>query len=124
MLMPASLPTPAAPAQPGPLDHVVADLSQRYPLVGMALLHHENFGGGPISFKDWPYLVELYTSFDRIHFVSVLSPALDYADQELAARRARQDGRRHTAQAAARGQDVHEADARQGAARPSGSQEE
>jgi hypothetical protein len=57
---------------PGPYDHVVADLVQKHPVLGIALLHHRNFRGGPISFKEWPYLVELYTDFDKIEGADVV----------------------------------------------------
>jgi hypothetical protein len=63
--------TPAAPPQ-APYGHVVADLAERYPILGIALLHHRNFRGGPISFKEWPYLVELYKDFDRIEGADVV----------------------------------------------------
>lgn len=57
---------------PGPYDHVVSDLAAKHPILGLALLHHRNFRGGPISFRDWPYLVELYTEFDKIEGADVV----------------------------------------------------
>jgi hypothetical protein len=32
-----------------------------HPLLGMAMTHHRNLRGGPMSFRDKPYLIELYT---------------------------------------------------------------
>lgn len=62
------------PAQvtPGPYDAILAQLAGDHPILGIAMMHHRNFRGGPISFRDWPYLVELYTDFDKIEGADVV----------------------------------------------------
>lgn len=55
-----------------PYDHVVSKLVEDHPILRLALLYHRNFRGGPISFRDWPYLVELYTEFDKIEGADVV----------------------------------------------------
>ena len=40
---------------------VMAGVASEYPLLRIAVLHHLNTRGQPLSFKDKPYLVEMYT---------------------------------------------------------------
>ena len=45
---------------------VVEGLSDQYPLLGLALKHHKTTRMQPLSFKDKPYLIELYCDAPRI----------------------------------------------------------
>lgn len=49
-----------------PTTQVVASLSDEYPLLGIALRHHRSTRGDPLSFRDKPYLIELYCDAPRI----------------------------------------------------------
>ncbi len=49
-----------------PTTQVVDTLSTEYPLLGIAMRHHRTTRGEPLSFKDKPYLVELYCDAPRI----------------------------------------------------------
>lgn len=49
-----------------PTSQVVASLAEQYPLLGLSMVHHRNTRGGPMSFKDKPYLVELYCDSPKI----------------------------------------------------------
>lgn len=39
---------------------ILSELTNRYPLIGVAMVHHQNTRGQPMSFKDFPYLPSLY----------------------------------------------------------------
>lgn len=45
---------------------VVEALSKKYPLMGIALKYHRTTRGEPLSFKDKPYLIELYCDAPNI----------------------------------------------------------
>ena len=45
---------------------MVDELGQRYPLLGIALQHHKSTRGQPLTFKDKPYLIELYCDAPKI----------------------------------------------------------
>ncbi len=47
-------------------SQVVSALSSQYPLLGLALKHHRTTRGQPLTFKDKPYLIELYCDAPRI----------------------------------------------------------
>lgn len=49
-----------------PTNSVVDALSDKYPLLGIALKHHRTTRGQPLSFTDKPYLIELYCDAPRI----------------------------------------------------------
>lgn len=49
-----------------PTTRVVDTLSEQYPLLGIALRHHRSTRGDPLTFKDKPYLIELYCDAPRI----------------------------------------------------------
>jgi hypothetical protein len=45
---------------------VVSKLGENFPLLGAALCHHRTTRGKPLTFKDKPYLIELYCDAPRI----------------------------------------------------------
>tara|TARA_Y100000592_G_scaffold89262_2_gene146286 strand:+ start:580 stop:2250 length:1671 start_codon:yes stop_codon:yes gene_type:complete len=49
-----------------PTTPSVRALADQHPLLGLALLHHKNTRGKPMSFRDRPYLVELYCDAPKI----------------------------------------------------------
>ena len=46
--------------QAAPTTPMVQALADQHPLLALAMLHHRNTRGQPMSFVDRPYLVELY----------------------------------------------------------------
>jgi hypothetical protein len=44
---------------------LMAGVAKQYPLLRMAVLHHQNTRGQPLTFKDKPYLVEMYTDLPQ-----------------------------------------------------------
>lgn len=58
----------------GALDQyqfLMAQMSQQYPLLGLALQRHVNTRGQPLSFADKPYLVELYKDMPELEQVDI-----------------------------------------------------
>lgn len=47
-------------------EGVVANISENYPLLGVSLKHHKSTRGEALSFKDKPYLIELYCDAPKI----------------------------------------------------------
>lgn len=45
---------------------MVQALAEQHPLLGLAIVHHRNTRGQPMSFRDRPYLVELYTDAPKL----------------------------------------------------------
>jgi len=52
--------------QAAPTSSIVRRLAEEYPLLGLSLMHHRNTRGQPMSFKNRPYLIELYTDGPKI----------------------------------------------------------
>ena len=50
----------------------LAQLHDRYPLLGMALMHHRTIRGTPMSFKGRPFQVEQYADFPRIEGADIV----------------------------------------------------
>lgn len=45
---------------------IITETSAQYPLIGQALLHHRNTRSQPMSFKDMPYLSQLYAELPKM----------------------------------------------------------
>ena len=55
----------------GPYHSLISHVVHKYPLIGMSLTTHRNTRGKPMSFKNRPYLVEMYRDFPNIEGADV-----------------------------------------------------
>lgn len=58
------------------LDQTLAGVTSQWPLIGHALVRHRTQRGEPLSFRERPYLVEMYVDAPRIGFDAVKAPQL------------------------------------------------
>lgn len=74
---------------------VVEALHEKYPLLGIALKHHKSTRGTPLTFKDKPYLIELYCDAPKVGFDAMKAVQVGWSELliQLVLERAGEAGR-------------------------------
>ena len=51
---------------------LMASVSVEYPSIGQAMIHHANTRGKPMSFRDMPYLPQMYRDIPKLKDVTIM----------------------------------------------------